>query len=549
MLKRLLYTIFFCMLAGLSCQASNQRLLLRLDSILSNREAYHNSKEMYISILKNYAKKKQSKEELLKIYEDLYQEYYVYQFDSARVYINKAILLSQQIKGTDHVIQNLLYKVQLFGIGGLYSEASNLLNAIQVKKISPKLYFLYYITRFTLYSYRSDYCNDDYYSPRYRALAAYSLKMAMPYLTRNMPEYDFYHGEYYIYVTRNDKKALDYYFKTIHHQKETSRYYAMASFAIANNYNAHGDTAKYEKYLIQACIGDALCNTRENLALQDLAIFLFKGGQKRVNNVERADKYIKIALEDAKLYNNRLRILEISQKLPIIVSTYESMIKSNNSKLEFTLIIISILIIISLFGIVLIFRQNKLLTLHRKQLYKSNDQLILFNNRLNILNSELLDTNRKREGLAKLYIDLCAKYIDRLSKYQNLVQRKIKAHQVDELLSTISSSRLSEENATTFTNRFDKAFLDLYPTFIDEFNNLLIDPQPKKTGKTIKSSMTNEQRIYALIRLGVLESSEIASLLFYSPQTIYNYRSTVKNRAKNKDTFEYDVQNLCTIIK
>lgn len=549
MLKRLLYTIFFCMLAGLSCQASNQRLLLRLDSILSNREAYHNSKEMYISILKNYAKKKQSKEELLKIYEDLYQEYYVYQFDSARVYINKAILLSQQIKGTDHVIQNLLYKVQLFGIGGLYSEASNLLNAIQVKKISPKLYFLYYITRFTLYSYRSDYCNDDYYSPRYRALAAYSLKMAMPYLTRNMPEYDFYHGEYYIYVTRNDKKALDYYLKTIHHQKETSRYYAMASFAIANNYNAHGDTAKYEKYLIQACIGDALCNTRENLALQDLAIFLFKGGQKRVNNVERADKYIKIALEDAKLYNNRLRILEISQKLPIIVSTYESMIKSNNSKLEFTLIIISILIIISLFGIVLIFRQNKLLTLHRKQLYKSNDQLILFNNRLNILNSELLDTNRKREGLAKLYIDLCAKYIDRLSKYQNLVQRKIKAHQVDELLSTISSSRLSEENATTFTNRFDKAFLDLYPTFIDEFNNLLIDPQPKKTGKTIKSSMTNEQRIYALIRLGVLESSEIASLLFYSPQTIYNYRSTVKNRAKNKDTFEYDVQNLCTIIK
>ena len=549
MLKRLLYTIFFCMLAGLSCQASNQRLLLRLDSILSNREAYHNSKEMYISILKNYAKKKQSKEELLKIYEDLYQEYYVYQFDSARAYINKAILLSQQIKGTDHVIQNLLYKVQLFGIGGFYSEASNLLNAIQVKKISPKLYFLYYITRFTLYSYRSDYCNDDYYSPRYRALAAYSLKMAMPYLTRNMPEYDFYHGEYYIYVTRNDKKALDYYLKTIHHQKETSRYYAMASFAIANNYNAHGDTAKYEKYLIQACIGDALCNTRENLALQDLAIFLFKGGQKRVNNVERADKYIKIALEDAKLYNNRLRILEISQKLPIIVSTYESMIKSNNSKLEFTLIIISILIIISLFGIVLIFRQNKLLTLHRKQLYKSNDQLILFNNRLNILNSELLDTNRKREGLAKLYIDLCAKYIDRLSKYQNLVQRKIKAHQVDELLSTISSSRLSEENATTFTNRFDKAFLDLYPTFIDEFNNLLIDPQPKKTGKTIKSSMTNEQRIYALIRLGVLESSEIASLLFYSPQTIYNYRSTVKNRAKNKDTFEYDVQNLCTIIK
>ncbi|MDN5554928.1 DUF6377 domain-containing protein [Prevotella sp.] len=549
MLRRLLYTVFFCMLAGLSCQASNQKLLSRLDSILSNREAYHNSKEMYISILKNYAKKKQSKEELLKIYEDLYQEYYVYQFDSARVYINKAILLSQQIKRSDHVIQNLLYKVQLFGIGGLYSEASNLLNTIQVNKMPKELYFLYYITRFTLYSYRSDYCNDDYYSPRYRALAAYSLKMAMPYLTSNMPEYDFYHGEYNIYVTRNDKKALSYYFKTISHQKETSRYYAMACFAIANNYNAHGDTRKYEKYLIQACISDALCNTRENLALQDFAIFLFKEGQKSENHVERADKYINIALEDAKLYNNRLRILEISQKLPTIVSTYEGMIKSNNRKLELTISIISILIFISIFGIVLIFRQNKLLALHRKQFCDSNNQLTLLNNKLNILNSALLDTNRKREGLAKLYIDLCAKYIDRLSKYQNLVKRKIKANQVNELLSTISSSRLSEENAKTFTNRFDKAFLDLYPTFIDEFNSLLIDGQSKKKEKMPKNSMTNEQRIYALIRLGVQESSEIASLLFYSPQTIYNYRSAVKNRAKNKDTFDDDVQNLCTIIK
>ncbi len=549
MLKRLLYTVFFCMLTVLSCQASNQKLLSRLDDILSHREAYHISKQRYISILKDYAAKSQSKEELLKIYEDLYQEYYVYQFDSAKIYVNKALLLSRQMKKPDHAIQNLLHKVQLFGIGGLYSEAFNLLNTIQVDKIPPELCFLYYITRFTLYSYWSDYCNDDYYAPEYRSIAASSLKMAMPYLTRDMPEYDFYHGEYYIYVKRNDKKALAYYFKTIHHQKETSRYYAMACFAIANNYNAHGDTGKYEKYLIQACISDALCNTRENLALQDLAIFLFKEGQKRENHVERADKYINIALEDAKLYNNRLRILEISQKLPTIVSTYEGMIKSNNRKLEFTLIIISILIIISLSGIVLIFRQNKLLTLHRKQLYKSNDQLTLLNNRLNILNSALLDTNRKREGLAKLYIDLCAKYIDRLSKYQNLVKRKIKAHQVNELLSTISSSRLSEENATTFTNRFDKAFLDLYPTFIDEFNSLLTDPQTKKKEKEPKQSMTTEQRIYALIRLGVQESSEIASLLFYSPQTIYNYRSTVKNRAKNKESFEDDVQNLCTIIK
>lgn len=524
--------------------ASNQDLLSRLDHILIHREEYNTAKQNHLKLLKDYIAKIHDPEELLKIYEDLYMEYYVYQFDSAKVYVNKALLLSQQIGNNIQTTRNLLRKVQLFGIGGLYSEAFEILNTIRIKDLPSDLRFQYYITRFTLYSYWSDYCNDDYYAPRYRDIAAASLQKAIPYLTRDMAEYDFYHGEYYIYVERNDQKALRYYFNTLRHQKETSRYYAMACFAIANNYSANHDPEKYEQYLIQACISDALCNTKENLALQDLATYLFKEGK---NNLERADNYINIALEDAKFYNNRLRILEISQKLPTIVSTYETMMKSNNRKLEFTLFLISILVIISLFAIVFIFRQNKLLTSHRKQLYESNHMLTQLNKRLNVLNSALLDTNRKREGLAKLYIDLCAKYIDRLGKYQNLVKRKIKAHQINELLSTMSSSRLSEEDATTFINRFDKAFLDLYPTFVDEFNHLLIDSQPETRQTT--HSMTTEQRIYALIRLGVKESSEIATLLFYSPQTIYNYRSTAKNRAKNRETFEEDVMNLCTLMR
>jgi DNA-binding CsgD family transcriptional regulator len=52
---------------------------------------------------------------------------------------------------------------------------------------------------------------------------------------------------------------------------------------------------------------------------------------------------------------------------------------------------------------------------------------------------------------------------------------------------------------------------------------------PRKTEKDPAShSMTTEQRTYALIRLGIKESSEIAALLFYATQTIHNYRSTVK---------------------
>ena len=159
----------------------------------------------------------------------------------------------------------------------------------------------------------------------------------------------------------------------------------------------------------------------------------------------------------------------------------------------------------------------------------------------------LLQPNQRREGLAKIYIDLCAKYIDKLKNYQTLVKRKIKANQAQELLQTMQSERISAEDAATFLDKFDKAFLDLYPTFVTELNTLL-QPDGQITLKQ-PNTLNNETRIYALIRLGVKESSEIADLLFYSPQTIYNYRSAVKNRAINKDTFDDDVMHLCTVIR
>lgn len=162
------------------------------------------------------------------------------------------------------------------------------------------------------------------------------------------------------------------------------------------------------------------------------------------------------------------------------------------------------------------------------------------------LNEQLADTNRKRDELSKLFIDLCDKFISRLAKYQTLVIRKIRAGQVQQLLSLSNSSRLSEEDSEVFYHKFDKAFLALYPTFVEEFNALLRDDaklMPKQEG-----SLTNDMRVYALIRLGVKESSEISNLLFYSPRTVYNYRSQMKNRAVDRDTFEDDVRRLCTVM-
>ena len=179
-----------------------------------------------------------------------------------------------------------------------------------------------------------------------------------------------------------------------------------------------------------------------------------------------------------------------------------------------------------------------MLRLQRKAVTQMNEQL-------KNLNDELIKTNRTREEYVSLFLDLCASYIDKLNKYQDLVKRKVKAKQIDDLLKLANNSKMSDVDAKQFFVNFDTAFITLYPNFVSEFNKLLKDDERIVPDKN--EILNTELRIFALIRLGIKDSSRIATLLFYSPQTIYNYRSSVKNRAKNRDSFEDDVKNLCNI--
>ena len=117
---------------------------------------------------------------------------------------------------------------------------------------------------------------------------------------------------------------------------------------------------------------------------------------------------------------------------------------------------------------------------------------------------------------------------------------------IDDLLKMSNNSKMTDSDARQFFVNFDTAFLTLYPNFVNEFNLLLREDESIIPGKG--EIMNTELRIFALIRLGIKDSSRIATLLFYSPQTIYNYRTAVKNKAKNREEFEEQVRNLCPIV-
>lgn len=542
--KKTVSVVIMILSCAILSSANNAALLQKLDSVIEASETIVAEKNKKIATLKQMAAKENNTALLLERYRELSEEYYVFKFDSAKVYVEKGLALAKKVQNSRYIVTNTIMKAKLLSIGGLYSEAINTLNTIEQDSLGEQdMIFDYNIAYSTIYSYWADYCNDDTYSPIYRERSNAYLKTAIVNIDKNNAAYDYYMGEYHVYIDKDDDKALKHYFRTLEKNGMTSRVFAMASFAIANNYSAHENMEKYEEYLIKASICDILCCTKENLAIQDLAMHLFKQDNE---NIERARVYINTAMDDAKSYNNRLRILEISQKLPIIVSTYHKRLTTQNSTLMYAVGGISLLVVTMIVLLYFFVRQNKLLSKRRHELHVSNNMLTETNERLNRANELLLDTNRKREGLAKLYIDLCAKYIDKMAKFQIMVQRKIKANQINELMSYMSSSRLNYEDADTFMKRFDEAFLNLYPSFVTEFNALLKEDEQVITKNP--HSLTTELRIFALIRLGVKESSEIAALLYYTPRTIYNYRSAFKNKALDRESFEERVCMLCTII-
>ena len=243
-------------------------------------------------------------------------------------------------------------------------------------------------------------------------------------------------------------------------------------------------------------------------------------------------------MEDARFYNNRLRMLEISSILPIIATANQEALAHKERIVRGVLAVVSFLLLMLLAMAIFGYKQNKWLAGSRREVKTQNRQL-------KELNERLIATNHRRETYMRLFMDISAVYIRKLMEYRKLVSRKIKANQTADLLKTINSYKLAEEEATTFYTRFDRAFTELYPDFVDELNSLLL-PEGR-IAQPSPNTLTTEARIYALMRLGVTESQEIATLLFYSTQTIYNYKSAMRARAVNRDTFDEDINRLCHV--
>jgi ABC-type transport system involved in multi-copper enzyme maturation permease subunit len=532
--------LFLLMSAQVMLSASSSSIYNKLNQVIEDHAVYTHAREKQLRDLKIAARyNKNNPETLLKIYDDEFTGYYAYNYDSAMVYVKRTILLARKTGNEYYLVKSTLHRALLLASVGFYDDSEECLKSVSARNIPHDLLFDYYYTHYKLYSFWNNYYKNSEFSEKMNRKIIFYLRNAISLVPKNSNMYFYLLGEYY-------KLKHHIYFagicckKVVDRTSQNDKLYGSAAYNLADCYLQEKKYSQYRHYLILAAIGDIKCSVKENVALQDLAMFIFNN-QK--DQLQLAEKYITFSMRDAKSYNSRLRMIEISRKLPAIVSTYQDKLFTQNKYLRMGILLLALLALALFTTFFYIIQQNKLLTISKKKVSNSYEVLRNLNKKINFKNQQLLGVNTKREKLAKVYIDLCAKYIDKLQKFQKLVERKIRANQAKDLLSQISSSKLSDEEANTFLSQFDHAFLSLYPSFVNELNSLLKDDCHIKVKSDL--SMTTELRVFALIRLGVKDSAEIAGILFYSPQTIYNYRWGLKCQAKNKDTFENDVVQLC----
>lgn len=254
-------------------------------------------------------------------------------------------------------------------------------------------------------------------------------------------------------------------------------------------------------------------------------------------DLARASRYTQAAIEDALFSNVQFRSAQMTKFYADINAAYQAKETQTKAELQHYLLLISVLTIVLILLFVYVYKQMQRLYRIQQELSQANARLTQLNDELNDKNALLSDSNRLKEQYIARFFDLCSLYIDKMDGYRKTLYKLAQSRQLDELFKRLRSTSMMESELDELYANFDAVFLNLYPTFVAEFNALLL---PDERIELRPGDLLNKElRIYALLRLGISDSAKIAAFLRCSLSTVYNYRTKMRNKAAGaRDEFE-----------
>lgn len=514
----------------------------QLDEAIKHTEQYTQEREQRITKHRTALEVTKDPAGQYELCYHLYEEFQPYMNDSAIYYIDRCIALAEKMGDHIRAEQCQLQLAFQCTESGMYNEAMDILRAIDVTHISDaKNRQKYYSTISHLYSEVGYYCKvprlqREYYATgdRYRALIDTTVSSRDEALQIK---------EMQCFSAGDAQGALKYSDMRLKQVSEGSHEFAIVAFYRYLDYTLKGDSVQARYWVTQSALSDVRNAIMDQGALWELANLLMADG-----DMDRAYYYIHFAWQCANKFNTVKRNNQISPVLTSISDNYEESLKRANRQLLALAVVASLLA--ALFLAILFYSnsQRKKLARARNELSMSNQQLGQLNQQLSELNAQLGDTNirlnesnRVKDEYVGRFIHLCSFYIDRLDEMRKRVNKMVKGKDLAALDKFTEGNELRDQNLNELYEMFDSTFLHLFPNFVADFNALL---QPEsRIGLPRPGTLNTDLRIFALIRLGIEDSSRIAEFLHYSVNTIYNYRAKVKNGAlTDRDSFEARVK-------
>jgi len=540
--------IFAALITG-SCSSDRHEntelaeLYDRIDVEIGKSDSYQLEKEKRISALRldlnsatGPAAREAARDHIIKEYES-------YISDSALLYVNQALQAARSSGDRQRQAALLIKKADITSHAGLFADALDIMHSISSAEIDSALLEDYYSTYCGIYQYLCEYSDESEFTDEYihlRSLYTDSVLAVAPEGSLNSiinlaPEMQR-HGQ--------TDAAIDMLKQRLEQYTCGSREYSIVASILAYLYKTLGETDLYKRYLAYSTISDIRGVVKENMAIRELATIIFDEG-----DIERANRYLKKSFADANFFAARMRNAQSSRMLPVIDEAYNEKQHHLQTLLSRQITAITILAVILILALLFILKQFKTLKRASDNVSRSNlelsqlsDRLAETNARLETKNDELRASNAIKEEYAGLFMEYCSTTISTLQHYhQSLYVLSLQSSKAA-LVKKLESSDMIDRALKEFYAKFDVAILNIFPSFVEKFNELL-RPDGKTTLKP-SELLNTELRVFALIRIGISDSAKIAQFLRCSITTVYTYRSKLRKRAISPDTFEADVMKI-----
>ena len=530
--------------------ADIEKQLLCLDSCINQKRVFDNQKEERLLKLKSDLKQSSNHVERYGVCYKLFDEYKSYNFDSAFYYAQSAVDEALKLKNADFLTEAQCAVVFCYLSAGLYKEAFDLMSKVDTENVSENQLKTYYTTWARLCYDMADYNNTPLYEKFYVEKGNLYTDTLLQYIPENSPDKIYALAQQKM-KSHDFNSSIELFQKLATLDSVDSRLLAIVYSCIGWNHWIEGREDEAISYLVKSAICDIQSSVKENTSTCSLANILYNKG-----DIKRAVSYAQSSLEDANFYGARHRKIQVGQILPIIEQDRYRLVEHQRNLSILAAAVAALFILVLLVSTIIIRRQvkklnkaHKIIDERNKVLEQTNQTLLNAQQTINLRNQALQQTNASLAEANRIKITYIGKsfyanaeYINKVEKLYKMVDRKIVARQFDDLRSAIKESTLIAERKNMFAG-FDETFLKLFPDFVEKFN-LLFDEKDRRLPEE-ENSLTNEMRIFALIRLGVNDSERIANFLNYSVHTVNTYKTRIKNRSiVENDLFEQKIMEI-----